>query len=84
MNVRDVDDLDRGLATRYRANRVGWFCGGEFDRVWCDGRIITQSKNCSTEQLRGVRGNGHLTKVVSKNRSFEGNGSSTDIVVFDL
>jgi hypothetical protein len=83
MNVADVDELNRCLATdgRSRGGRLG---RRERDIVRGHGRKRAEAEERVAEQRRGVRAYGHLPYILSKDRALEGNSTLTHIIIVRL
>lgn len=83
MDITDVDELERRLATDCRPGgcRLG---RGESNVVRGHRRKRAEAEEGVAEQCRGVRTYGHLSDILCQNRTLEGHGSLTDIIVISL
>lgn len=79
MDVRNVHNLDRRLATWLGAGGVG--LGAHGDRVLFHGRPLAEAEDGQAEELGGARPDDHLAEVVGEDGALETDGSGALEVV---
>lgn len=84
VNIADVNDLDRGFSAGRWSRCVDWLrrrkVNGVFGHIW----MVAESKYGGAEEGCGGGGDIHVAEVVGEYGPFAGNGTLTDIFVFNL